>query len=125
MAKKMISWNEAMKAREGKQHQPLLLASRLRREKEEAEKKEEAERRRQEPAMTWEEIVDAINPDDPLWDCAICTEKLHSDGYACVSTPCGHHFHATCLRNALRASAHCPTCRTPCSNDSRLLPVCL
>ena len=154
MAKKMISWNEAMKAREGKQYQPLLLANRLRREKEEAEKKEEAKRpqKLQEEESSSEMDEEADLDDDETRDCAICMERLHHikiDGIAgdtCVQTPCGHVFHATCLRNALRAwdeqgeevvnstdveevwlgdeqilmgnSYRCPTCRWPVCDKS-------
>ncbi|GHP02148.1 hypothetical protein PPROV_000090500 [Pycnococcus provasolii] len=154
MAKKMISWNEAMKAREGKQYQPLLLESRLRREKEEAEKKEEAERpqQQQEEESSSEMDEEADLDDDETWDCAFCMERLHSikidgiAGDACVQTPCGHVFHGTCLRNALRAwdeqgegvgnsadvellmigdeilpignSYRCPTCRWPVCDKS-------
>ncbi|EPS73395.1 hypothetical protein M569_01359 [Genlisea aurea] len=42
--------------------------------------------------------------------CAVCLEQF--DGYgALMQLPCGHRFHAHCLRPWLDTNADCPCCR--------------
>ena len=43
-----------------------------------------------------------------LLECTVCTELLLDP----VTTPCGHSFCRTCLRQSMDHSTKCPVCRT-------------
>ncbi|CAA6662018.1 unnamed protein product [Spirodela intermedia] len=43
-------------------------------------------------------------------DCTICLERMAAMAEAC-RLPCGHIFHADCIRRWSRISCQCPLCR--------------
>ena len=42
-------------------------------------------------------------------DCVVCLDTLHRRPV--LYTPCGHRFHAACIRQWLKAKETCPMCR--------------
>ena len=51
-------------------------------------------------------------------DCVICLAPLK---HAAVKLPCGHAFHASCIRRWLASEATCPTCRSILWSDLDLV----
>lgn len=47
--------------------------------------------------------------------CVICREELRTN---VKRLPCGHLFHANCLRGWLEQTQECPTCRAPVEQDA-------
>ena len=46
-------------------------------------------------------------------DCPICFELINTSAN-CMTTECGHHFHANCLLKSVSMNNHgCPMCRAP------------
>ena len=56
---------------------------------------------------------DDAHPDS---ECSICYESLVDTVHETTTTPCGHCFHARCLRPV--AVRNCPLCRTPLRKDN-------
>ena len=48
--------------------------------------------------------------------CVVCQEDLRV-GDLCISLPCGHTFHESCLLHWVRRRNSCPTCRRQASPD--------
>jgi len=45
----------------------------------------------------------------PKENCSICFETIEKD---CLTTPCCHHFHKSCLDSWMSVQKSCPNCRT-------------
>ena len=43
--------------------------------------------------------------------CAICIDEIEQESSCCILPGCGHHFHTTCILNAVRFDTRCPVCR--------------
>ena len=52
--------------------------------------------------------VDDLNNEE---DCPICAESLQQRGSRVDVEPCGHSFHASCIRKWIFKSGRCPICR--------------
>mmetsp|Transcript_46661 Transcript_46661/g.99842 ORF Transcript_46661/g.99842 Transcript_46661/m.99842 type:complete len:419 (+) Transcript_46661:1-1257(+) len=50
---------------------------------------------------------------DPGTDCVICMIEIDpEEARKCVTTPCNHKFHQSCLEQWMEVKMECPTCRT-------------
>jgi len=54
--------------------------------------------------------------------CPICLEELSDPGKDIVRTPCGHHFHRSCLATWCTSRLTCPVCRDRVAEPDQEVP---
>ena len=52
-----------------------------------------------------------------LFECPICLESIGKTN--CMTTSCGHTFHASCIIRNLHSSHLCPMCRAPIDEEPK------
>jgi len=66
-------------------------------------------------------IEEEEHPKKPLISCPICMGPFVEE----MTTKCGHIFCKTCIKDAIKAQAKCPTCRKKITSVRQLIRVYL